>query len=164
MSLTKNERAPLHTVTLAHAHDLSPLFDEAVRNEQPVIIVRGGQERGLLVSQEALLRMLAAYQLHVDVLSEDDSGFTLWLRELDLGGHGQTLREARQALLAAIRSYARDYFAQFGFFRHLPDKARQEPYVVRLSLAKNDAELLEMLFGSEARSDAAPLLGAPLAG
>lgn len=153
---TKNERAPLHTVTLTHVRNLAPLFDEAVRDGQPVIIVRGGRERGLLVSQDALLRMLATYQLHVDVLPEEDGGFTLWLRELDLGGYGQTLREARQALLAAIRSYARDYFEQSGFFRHLPDKARQEPYVVRLSLAKDDAELIEMLFGSQTTSDASP--------
>jgi hypothetical protein len=57
-----------------------------------------------LLSRDALLRLLAPYRFHVDVLPEDDGSFTLWLLELDTGGHGSTLPDARRALLAATWS------------------------------------------------------------
>lgn len=138
----------LHEVNLSTARNLSPLFDEAVRREQPVLITRGKRERGLLLSRDALLRLLAAYTFHVDVIPEDEGGFTLWLKELEVGGTGTTFPAARQQLLAAAKAYAADYIAQFDLFRHLPDKASQEPYILRLSVAADDHELAQMLFGS----------------
>jgi hypothetical protein len=145
-------------VNLTQARNLSPLFDEAVRRDRPVVISRGQRERGILLSRDAMLRLLRAYHLSVDVIPEAGGGFTLWLRELDVGGSGDSLQAARADLLRAIRSYVRDYGEQFDFYRHLPDLARQEPHVLLLSLARDDAELIEMLFGSaEAdQSDATP--------
>jgi len=143
-------------VTLTRARNLSPLFEEAVRHEQPVVIVRGGRERGVLLSREALLRVLAPYRFRVNVLPEDDGGYTLWLRGLNVAGSGAALSEARQDLLAALRSFVRDYLQNFDFYRHLPDLAAQEPHVLRVSLARNDAELIEMLFGAGSTSDLDP--------
>ena len=139
----------LREVNLTDARNLSPLFDEAVRREHPVLIVRNRREWGLLLSRDAARRVLESYRFHVNVLPEDDGGFTLWLGELNIGAFGRTLREARQALLGAVRSYTKDYAEGFDLYRHLPDRARQEPYILRLSLAADDAGLLEMLFGAE---------------
>jgi hypothetical protein len=148
--------AMVQEVSLTTARNLSPFFDEAVRRGRPVMIVRGGRERGLLVSREAMLRMLSAYRLHVNVLPEDGGGFTLWLRELNIAGSGPTLAEARADLLSAVQSYVKDYHQEFDFYRHLPDLVAQEPYVILLSLAKDDAQLIEMLFGAET-PDESPL-------
>lgn len=154
--MRSTDQGMMHEVNLTSARNLSPLFDEAVRKERPVMIVRGGKERGLLLSRDMLLRVLAQYELHVDVLPEDDDeGFTLWLKELNIGGTGCTLDKARQDLLSSVRSYVRNYLDHFDFYRHLADLASQEPYVLRLSLAKDDAELVEMLFGARKRDDAA---------
>ncbi|MHB0869009.1 MAG: hypothetical protein ACYC66_14495 [Chloroflexota bacterium] len=156
MDVAAEESEPMvQEVNLTTARNLSPLFDEAVRKERPVMIVRGGKERGLLLSREVMLRVLAAYPFQVDVLPEEGGGFTLWLKELNVGGTGRTLREARGDLLFAVRSYVRDYLEQFDFYRHLPDLAAQEPHVLRLSLAKDDAELVAMLFGPEKPDEAA---------
>lgn len=146
----------LREVNLTDARNLSPLFDEAVRREHPVLIVRNRREWGLLLSRDAARRVLDSYRFHVNVLPEDDSGFTLWLVELKLGANGQTLGEAREALLAAVRSYAREYLQDFAFYRHLPDRAAQEPYILRLTLAGDDAELIEMLFGAEVAPEEPP--------
>ncbi|MGH2369255.1 MAG: hypothetical protein ACRDI2_13750 [Chloroflexota bacterium] len=151
----------LQEVNLTTARNLSPLFDEAVRRERPVMIVRGRRERGLLLSRDALLRLLQPYTFHVDVLPEDDGSFTLWLHELDLAGNGPGLKDARAALLQAIRSYLQYYADEIDLFRHLPDKARQEPYVLRLSLAKDDSELIAMLFGPQQRGEAEAPEAAP---
>lgn len=147
----------LHEVNLTTARNLSPLYDEAVRYEHPVLIRRGRDERGVLVSRDQLLRMLAPATLHVDVIPDDEvGGFTLWVNELNLGEHGATLRAARTALLESVRSYVRHFFAQWDFYRHLPDKAAQLPHVSRLSLAKDDPELIAMLFGEDAPQSTAP--------
>jgi hypothetical protein len=148
----------LREVNLTTARNLSPLFDEAVRREHPVVIVRGlrgRRERGLLLSRDALVRILAPYRFRVDVLPEAGGGFTLWLRELDVGGSGSTLRTARQNLLSAVRAYVRDYLEHLELYRHLPDLGAREPYVLRLSLAEDDAELLELLVGARAPDQAA---------
>ena len=78
----------------------------------------------------------------------------MWLRELNLAGSSPTLRAARRDHLAAMRSYVQDYLREFDFYRHLPDLAAQEAYVLRLSLAQSDNELIELLFG--ARRSAPP--------
>ena len=138
----------LHEVTVSEARNLRAIFDEAVRDEHPVVIVRGGREQALLVAREQLLRLLSPYVFHVDVIPEDTGGFTLWLRELDLGGNGPTLRDARADLVSSARSYATNYLRQFDFYRHLPDLAPLEPFVIRLALARNEDELGHILFGN----------------
>ncbi len=103
-------------------------------------------------------RLLASYRFHVDIFPEDEGGFTLWLRELNVAGTGPSLRQARQDLLAAVRSYVRDYIDQFDFYRHLTDLAAQEPYVARLSLTQDNAELLSVFFGQGMDDHPQPLL------
>ncbi|MDQ2831254.1 MAG: hypothetical protein M3Y74_19675, partial [Chloroflexota bacterium] len=103
-----NEDAMIREVNLTVARNLSPLFDDAVRKEQPVMIVRGRNERGLLLSRDRQLRLLDVYALHVDVIPEEEiGGFTLWVRELNLGEYGSTLLAAREQLLDSVRSYVR---------------------------------------------------------
>jgi hypothetical protein len=136
----------LREVNLTEARNLSPLFDDAVRQDHPVMIVRNRKECGVLLARDTVLRVLSSYTFHVDVLPEADGSFTLWINELEVGGHGPTLRDAREDLLGAVRSFVGDYLVQFDFYRHLPDRARLEPYVLRLSLARNDEELRGLIF------------------
>jgi hypothetical protein len=139
----------LHSEKFTEARSkLSLLFDEAVHGEVPVLIERGGREHGLLLGRDALLRVLSPFSFHTDVIPEDEGRFTLWQRELDVGGIGATLKEARDALVSTVCGYVRDYWQQFGFYRHLPDMVAKEPYVLRLSLVDSDQEMLDVLFGA----------------
>lgn len=134
-------------VNLTAARNLSPLFDEAVRKDHPVVITRGRHEYALLMSRNQARRLLQAYTFHMDVLPEDeDGGFTLWVRELDIGECGASLPEARDRLLETVRDYVRHYMERWDFYRHLPDRAAQEPWVRRLSLTESDADLIGLLF------------------
>jgi hypothetical protein len=143
----------LHSTNFTAArNNFSPLFNEAVASDLPVLIVRGRREHGILISRDAIRRILAPFRLRVDVLPEDEGGFTLWQRELDIGGSGPTLQAARSELLSAIGDYVRDYWQQFALYRRLPDMAAKEPYVLRLSLVETEPELLALLFGEEATS------------
>jgi hypothetical protein len=137
----------VHRVNLTTARNLSPLFDEVVRQHQPVLIVRGRREAGVLLSRDAICRLLTSFDVHVDTFQEGDQGFTLWARELNIGGTGATELAARADLVSSVKAHIVDYWQQFDFYRHLSDLAAQEPYVLRLSLAEDDAELYELLFG-----------------
>jgi hypothetical protein len=103
----------IREVNLTTARNLSPLFDEAIRKARPVLIVRGRRERGLLLERNLMLRPLQPYQFQINILPEDNGGFTLWLSPLNVGGHGGTLREARQDLLSKVRSNVTEFFQQY---------------------------------------------------
>lgn len=137
----------LHSEKFTDARSkFSLLFDEVVHNGLPVVIERSGREHGILLARDGMLRLLSSFRFHVDVLPEDEGGYTLWLRELDIGGTGATLKEGRADLLSAVHSYVRDYWQQFGLYRHLPDMTAKEPYVLRLSLADTEQDLIKVLF------------------
>lgn len=141
----------MREVDITTARNLRRVFDEAIRAERPVMIVRNERERGVLLSREQQLRLLESYQLHVTVLPEEEvGGFTLWIRELNIGAYGLTLLDARAKLLETVRSYVRHFVDQWDFYRQVPETAAQEPYVYRLSLATGDSDLIGMLFKSDA--------------
>lgn len=146
------ERRPkelIHHVQLTDARNLSPLFEAAVGKGLPIMITRHRREYGVLMARDQALRLLRPYDLHVDVIpEEEDGGFSLWVRELNIGSHGATILEARARLLEEVRAYVRHYLDSWDFYRHLPDMAAQEPRITRLSLAESDEELIEMLFGA----------------
>jgi len=89
---------------------------------------------------------LESFTFHVAVIPEPDGAFTLAIRELNIAEDGDSLLDARRNLLAGVRSYERHYFDMWDMYKHMPDMHAQEPYVVRLSLADTDEELIDMLF------------------
>jgi hypothetical protein len=137
----------LQRVSVTDARNLSPLFDRAVREQQPVEIVRHQRDSAVLVEHEQFRRLLDSYEFHVDVIPEDE-GFTLWIRELEIGESGPTIRDARTKLLRVARAYAADYLNHLAVYRHFPDLAPREPYVMRVALTRDDRELREALLGA----------------
>lgn len=125
----------------------SALYDAAVDAGQPVRIHRRGDADAVLLARDQLRDLVDTYICHVHVVPEEEAGgYTLWIDELNIGEYGETLPTARNALLAAVRSYVRDYLERYSFYRHFRDKAEQYPYVLRLSLAQDDADLKQLLF------------------
>lgn len=138
----------IETIALSEARTrFSALYDEAVEQGRPVRIHRRGDADAVLMARDQLSAVVGEYVCHVHVVPEEETGgYTLWIAELNIGEHGETLTAARDALIAAVRSYARDYLDRFAFYRNFRDKVAQYPYVLRLSLAEDDAELRELLF------------------
>lgn len=140
-------------VTLTEARNLSPWFDRAVSEERPVRIVRARRDHGLLVSASLVHRLLASYQFTILSETEPDYAFSFTILELDIHATGPTKERARGNLVALVRDYVREYIEQFGFYRRIPEFAVQEPYIRRLSLARDDAELTAMLFEGDPAYD-----------
>ena len=149
-----NEEPMLESVNVSEARNLAAVFDRAVREERPVKIVRYKREQGILMSRAQMLRALEHLRFTVDVIPEETGGFTLWVRELNMGVHEATLGEARATLLRDVQSYVRHFFEMWDMYRHMSDTEAQMPYVLRLSLADGDKELARMLFGPMSRATA----------
>lgn len=136
------------TIPLSEARSrFSALYGEAVDAGRPVRIHRRGDADAVLLARDQLRDLVGAYLSHVHVIPEEETGgYTLWVDELTIGEYGETLPAARDALLAAVRGYVRDYLDRYTFYRHFRDKAAQYPYILRLSLAEDDTELKHLLF------------------
>ncbi len=154
MMVATDDGAMLESVTVSEARNFGRLFDQTVRSDRPVRIVRWKRDAAVLSSQALLTRLLERFTFHVNVIPEETGGFTLWVRELEVGAHGATLRDARQALLGSVRSYVRHYFMRWDMYRHVSETEAQLPYVMRLSLADDDKELGRILFGAAPRTEA----------
>ncbi len=143
--MVADETTLLETVHVSEARHLARIFDQAVQHEHPVRIARNKREQGILLSTAQLGRTLEHLYLTVDVIPEESEGFTLWVRELNMGSHAGTLLEARAQLLHDVRSYVRHCFAHWDMYRHMVDTQAQLPFALRLSLAQDDKELARTL-------------------
>lgn len=151
--------AMIETVQLSEARStLSRLYDLAVERQRPVLIHRRGDDDAMLISRAQLEILLAPFVAHVHIAPEDAGGFTLWIDEVKVAEYGETLRAARDALVAGVRSYVRDYFNRYEFYRQFTDLAAELPYVWRLSLARDDRELRRLLFEPMHTGEMATLL------
>ena len=56
----------------------------------------------------------------------------------------------------ATRAYVQQYWNRYDAWQHIPDKSAQWPYVLRLSLAHSDQEILAMLLESVPHAEATP--------
>jgi hypothetical protein len=100
--------------------------------------------------------MLSRYRFGMELLPEEDGSFALWIPELELGESGATIKEARQALLAAVRAYVLQYWDRYEAWQHIPAREAQWPHILRLSLAHDDQGLLSILLEGVPRPVTAP--------
>lgn len=151
-----DEPALLDEVSVTEARQMRQHYDNVVHGKRPFLMTRYRDPGAVVMSREDLARMLEQYRFSVDLLPEEEGAFTLWIPELGVGESGATIRKARQALTAAVRAYVQHYWDRYDAWRHIPDKSAQWPYILRLSLARDDRELLSMVLEATPRPDATP--------
>lgn len=135
----------LDAVSVTEARQMRQYYESVVHDKRPFLMTRYREPGAVVMSRDDLARMLSRYQFTVELLPEDDGSFALWIPELEAGESGATIKEARKALVAAVRAYVLHYWDRYEAWQHIPAKEAQWPYVMRLSLAHDDQELLSML-------------------
>jgi hypothetical protein len=146
----------LDQVSVTEARQMRQHYDHVVHGKRPFLMTRYRDPGAVVMASKDLVRVLERYRFSVDLLPEDDGSFTLWIPELGLGESGGTIKDARQALVTAVRAYAQHYWDRYDAWQHVPAKSAQWPYILRLSLAHNDRELLSMLLEAVPRDGTAP--------
>jgi len=146
------DEAPLlQEVSVTAARQMRRHYDDVVHHKRPFIITRYRDPGAVVVSLEDLARSLAHYRFSVELLPEEDGAFTLWLPELAVGESGASVKAARTALVQAVRAYIQHYWSRYTAWQHIPEKAAQWPYVLRLSLVQTDEEIAALLLESVPR-------------
>jgi hypothetical protein len=126
---------------------LSAVMDDVVHRDRLKAVRRdrGTDEIMYLMPREVLSAVVGPARVSVDYLPDED-GIGLWVNHLEIGAHGASVEEARRNLVASVRAYIANFLGELPMYLSWPDRARLLPQVLRLAMARDDAELAHLLF------------------
>jgi hypothetical protein len=126
---------------------LSAVMDDVVHRERVKAVRRdrGTDEIMYLIPRQVLHAAIGAARVTVDYLP-DEEGVGLWVNDLEIGAHGADIEEARQNLVKEVRAYIANFLGELPIYLTWPDRARLVPQVLRLAVARDDEELVRLLF------------------
>lgn len=126
---------------------LSAVMDEVVHRERVKAVRRdrGTGEIMYLIPRGVLHAALGTARVAVDYLP-DEEGVGIWVNGLEIGAHGADVEEARRNLVGEVRAYVANFLGELPVYLTWPDRARLMPQVLRLAVARDDAELARILF------------------
>jgi hypothetical protein len=136
-------------IGLSKARDgLSPLVDNVISGSLRVIHRR--RDSVALVRTEDLEKVLAhAFPFNPEVYFAEDS-VAVWLPELALGGEGDDLAGAQEALLDAVLDYVASWEEEL---RRVSNHAARYGWVYRVLLAESRDAIRDLLFGEREASN-----------
>jgi Antitoxin of toxin-antitoxin, RelE / RelB, TA system len=106
----------------------------------------GGVDEVLyLMPSEVLSAVVGSAGVVVDYIPDED-GIGIWVNDLEIGAHGADIAEAKRNLVGAVRAYVANYLGELSVYLTWPDRARLLPQVLRLAVARDDADLAQRLF------------------
>jgi len=126
-------------------NQLSTLYDRVFNAFNPVIIKRKQSEEIALLRVDLLKMLLAEYDLRPEVIPEADGSVTLALDRLELYTNGDTAEKALADLVEDLKLYARDYIMRPQLFLQAPNRKGHFPYILRVLLCEDDAEIRQLL-------------------
>jgi hypothetical protein len=137
-------------IGLSRARDgLSPLVDSVISGNLRVI--QRPRDSGVaLVRAEELEKVLSrVYAFNPEVYFGEDN-VAVWLPELAIGGEGDDLAGAQEALLDAVLNYVATWEEEL---RRVPNHAARYGWVYRILLAERRDAIRDLLFGEREASN-----------
>jgi antitoxin YefM len=124
--------------------ELSDVFDTVVIKQRPVVINRR-KDAVALIEREQLKELLSRYTAAAEELSEQDGSMTIAIDELDIAVNGPNREAAVKDLIEELRTYATDYLERITLFLESPNRRSHYPFILRILLADNDDELMQLV-------------------
>lgn len=103
---------------------------DSVIHEKPKFIKRT-RDRMWFSNLETMEEILSAYKFTAEKYIEDDGSVTLSLNEIDLIENGEDEQKAKMALGKAILEYSADYYNDYAFYSHSPNRKGHIPYIFK---------------------------------
>lgn len=103
---------------------------DSVIHEKPKFIKRT-RDRMWFSNLETMEEILSAYKFTAEKYMEDDGSVTLSLNEIDLVENGEDEQKAKMALGKAILEYSADYYNDYAFYSHSPNRKGHIPYIFK---------------------------------
>ena len=89
--------------------------------------------------------ILNAYKFTAEKYIEDDGSVTLSLNGIDLVENGEDEQKAKMALGKAILEYSADYYNDYAFYSHSPNRKGHIPYIFKALLMDSPERIGESL-------------------
>lgn len=137
-------------MTSSSARYQFPNLQDAAALHEPTLIRRRRGPSTVLVSDEDLRAILAAYTFSPEIFREDEA-VSIWLPELAIWGRGASVAEASDDLLEEIEQLLALLAAEERF-RTSPAVLQKMPWLYRLMLTPEDEARLGLLFAAPAEA------------
>jgi PHD/YefM family antitoxin component YafN of YafNO toxin-antitoxin module len=124
--------------------ELSDVFDPVVIKHRPVVINRR-KDAVALIEREQLKELLSRYTAAAEELPEKDGSMTIAIDELDIAVNGLNKEAAVKDLIEELRTYATNYLERITLFLESPNRRSHYPFILRILLADNDDELMQLV-------------------
>lgn len=109
---------------------------DSVIHDKPKFIKRT-RDKMWFSNLETIVDILQAYQFTAKKFVEDDGSITLSLNEIDLVENGIDEAAARFALGTAILDYSTDYYNDYAYYSHSPNRKGHVPYIFKAIITDN---------------------------
>ncbi len=123
--------------------DWSTICDSVI-HDKPRFIKRT-RDRMWFSSLDTLTEILEAYSFTAKKFIESDGSVTLSLNEIDLIENGIDEVAARLALGNAILNYSFEYYKEYSFYSHSPNRKAHVPYIFKALIMDNPEQIGELI-------------------
>lgn len=123
--------------------DWSTICDSVI-HDKPKFIKRT-RDRMWFSSLDTLTEILKAYSFTAKKFIESDGSVTLSLNEIDLIENGIDEVAARLALGNAILNYSFEYYKEYSFYSHSPNRKAHVPYIFKALIMDNPEQIGEII-------------------
>ncbi len=124
--------------------EFSDVFDTVVFKHRPVVVKRR-KDAVFLIERQLQKELLSRYTTAAEELPEDDGSVTIAIDELDIAVNAPTKEAAVKELIEELKVYAADYIERLPLFLNSPNRRSHYPYILRIIMADNDDELLQLV-------------------
>jgi len=123
--------------------DWSTICDSVI-HDKPRFIKRT-RDKMWFSNLDTMAEILNAYSFTAKKIIEDDGTITLSLNEIDLIENGNDEVSARRALGNAILNYSFDYYKEYSFYSHSPNRKKHVPYVFKALIMDSPEEIGDII-------------------
>ena len=117
---------------------------DSVIHDKPKFIKRT-RDKMWFSNLDTMAEILKAYTFTAKKLIENDGSVTLSLNEIDLIENGADEFSARLSLGTAILEYSAEYYNNYAFYSHSPNRKGHVPYIFKALIMDNPKEIGESI-------------------
>ena len=124
---------------------------DSVIHEKPKFIKRT-RDKMWFSNLDTMAEILKAYQFTAQKFVEEDGSITLSLNEIDLIENAIDESSAKLALGKAILDYSIDYYNDYAFYSHSPNRKGHVPYIFKAIIMDDPQKIGENILCQDGKS------------
>lgn len=124
---------------------------DSVIHDKPKFIKRI-RDKMWFSNLDTMAEILEAYLFTAKKFVEEDGSITLSLNEIDLIENGSNESSARYALGNSILEYAMEYYNDYAFYSHSPNRKGHVPYIFKALIMDNPQKIGESILCQDGKN------------